>query len=190
MLRPGRPSVAAMEAALAEQSAAALTYTEVGATHATLPPGYQHDRYRRRLGTGEGAFGAACDGLRNWACHDGAGLIRVPERPELVPATTLVQAIQLGPVHVLAACRIVYVVDEPGRFGFAYGTLSLHAEQGEEAFLVSRDGDGEVWLDITVFSKPRHPLARLGWFAGRRVQVRATNCFLDGLEQHVRRTLA
>jgi uncharacterized protein (UPF0548 family) len=81
-------------------------------------------------------------------------------------------------------------VDEPGRFGFAYGTLPLHPEQGEEAFVVSHDEDDAVWLDIVVFSRPRHPLARLGWLAGRRVQVRATNRFLDGLEQYVQRSLA
>ena len=32
--------------------------------------------------------------------------------------------------------RVVYVVDEPARRGFAYGTLHGHPESGEEAFLV------------------------------------------------------
>src|SRR5436190_617135 len=42
----------------------------------------------------------------------------------------------------LSACRIVYVMDEPGpvrRYGFAYGTLPDHAGAGEERFLVEWD---------------------------------------------------
>ena len=59
----------------------------------------------------------------------------------------------------LNACRIVYVVDEPGpvsRYGFAYGTLPDHAGSGEERFLVEWDrASGEVWYDILAFSRPQ-----------------------------------
>ena len=34
----------------------------------------------------------------------------------------------------LSACRIVYVLDEPRRFGFAYGTLE-HVVRGEQDFV-------------------------------------------------------
>ena len=34
--------------------------------------------------------------------------------------------VHLGPVR--APCRVVYVVDEPDRRGFAYGTLPGHPE--------------------------------------------------------------
>jgi uncharacterized protein (UPF0548 family) len=190
MLRFGRPSDADLEVALAEQSDAPLTYTEVGTTEGDLPAGFRHDHYRRSLGTGDAVWEAARTGLREWACHDGAGLTRLLARPELRQGTTLVQVLPLGPAHVLAACRIVYVIDEPDRFGFAYGTLPLHPEAGEEAFVVSRDASGEVTLDIVVFSRPRHPLARLGWFVGRQIQVQTTNRFLDGLERYVERSLA
>jgi uncharacterized protein (UPF0548 family) len=134
-------------------------------------------------------FAAARDGLRAWACHDGAGIVRLPERPELREGVTLVQALPVGPAYVPAACRIVWAVDEPDRFGFAYGTLPGHPETGEEAFVVVRDPGGSVRLDITVFSRARHPLARLGWFVGRRIQVRVTNRFLDGLEAYVQRAV-
>ena len=188
MLRLGRPSRTELESSLAEQSTAEPTYPEVGATRdAALPAGYRHDRYRRRLGSGPGAWDAARDGLRAWACHEGAGLARLPERPELREGETLVQVLPVGPAYVLGACRIVYVIDEPERFGFSYGTLPLHPEQGEEAFVVRRDGAGagDVWLDIVVFSRPRHPMARVGWPLGRVIQVRTTHRFLDGLEHFV-----
>jgi uncharacterized protein (UPF0548 family) len=76
----------------------------------------------------------------------------------------------------LNACRIVYVVDEPGpirRFGFAYGTLPDHAGTGEERFLVEWDpASDEVWYDILAFSRPHQLLTRLGYPYMRRVQKR------------------
>ena len=76
----------------------------------------------------------------------------------------------------LNACRIVYVVDEPGpirRFGFAYGTLPDHAESGEERFLVEWDRTSEdVWYDILALSRPHQFMARLGYLYTRRVQKR------------------
>jgi uncharacterized protein (UPF0548 family) len=50
--------------------------------------------------------------------------------------------------------RVVYVIDEPNRRGFAYGTLPGHAESGEEAFLVDRSDDGSVWFTVRAFSRP------------------------------------
>ena len=58
----------------------------------------------------------------------------------------------LGPVR--APCRVVYVVDEPDRRGFAYGTLPGHAESGEELFLVRYDpATDEVYAEVTAFSR-------------------------------------
>ena len=185
MIRVPGPVEDDLARALATMAEAELTYPEVGATRGDLPPGYRHDRYERVLGPGPDVFAVACAGLRDWACHEGAGLVRLPERPELREGVTLVQALPVGPARFLAACRIVYVIDQPTRFGFAYGTLPLHPETGEEAFVVSLDADGLVRLRIVVFSRPRHPLARLGWFLGRQLQVRTTHRFLDGLRQYV-----
>jgi uncharacterized protein (UPF0548 family) len=56
---------------------------------------------------------------------------------------------------------------------FAYGTLPGHAESGEERFLVEWDRTTDaVHYDILAFSRPRHPLARLGYPLTRRVQRR------------------
>ena len=65
------------------------------------------------------------------------------------------------------------MVEEPARRGFAYGTLPGHAESGEERFLVEWDrSDNAVWYDIVAFSRPKHPLARLGYPLTRRTQKR------------------
>ena len=53
--------------------------------------------------------------------------------------------------------------------GFAYGTLPQHPERGEEAFELVREGSRMVFR-VTAFSRPRHPLARLGAPVSRLVQ--------------------
>jgi uncharacterized protein (UPF0548 family) len=70
----------------------------------------------------------------------------------------------------LNACRVAYLVDEAERFGFAYGTLTEHAEIGEERFTVELR-EGEVWYDVFAFSRPRM-LARLGYPLSRALQKR------------------
>jgi uncharacterized protein (UPF0548 family) len=75
----------------------------------------------------------------------------------------------------LNGCRVVYPVGEreAAEFGFAYGTLSNHAECGEEIFKVTlHPGTGEVSYVIRAVSRPRAPLARLGHPVVRALQAR------------------
>ncbi len=88
--------------------------------------------------------------------------------------------------YVTATARIVYVVDEPDRFGFAYGTLPLHPVRGEEAFMVSRDAGGNVTYSIDVFSKPNHLLTRLGRPFSRLVQKSTTRRYMRSMQEAVR----
>ena len=74
----------------------------------------------------------------------------------------------------LNACRIVYLIDEDGptkRFGFAYGTLTKHAESEKERFLVewNRETDA-VSYDLLAFSRPNQFLSRVGYPLARRLQ--------------------
>ena len=89
---------------------------------------------------------------------DGTELIR--------PGDTAIMRMLLWPRPVPA--RVVYVIDEPQRKGFAYGTLPGHPERGEEAFIVEYRNDDSVWLTIRAFSRPAswviwagYPFARL-----------------------------
>lgn len=183
----GRPSEAKLARTLQRVRGAPLTYAEHGSTATVLPPGYHHVRAVRVLGTGDSVYAAACDGLRTWQLHRGQGFLVAPVHPPLAVGTEVVSAIRLaGPVHVLAACRIVWTVDEPDRFGFAYGTLPVHPARGEESFVVERSPSGEVRAEIVAFSRPRHPLVRLGGPVARRQQAVATEGYLDALDRHVR----
>ena len=178
----GRPDLEDLDRILESQRQAPFTYAEVGATRGVMPEGYRHDEYVMSLGQREGLFARAAEGLRRWEAHRGAGMRLRPDAPELREGVTVVQALALPVVSAIAACRIVYVIDEPGRFGFAYGTLPAHPEQGEEAFVVHRDPDGTVRFVITVFSRPHHPLAHLGAPVTRRVQQDTTRRYLEALK--------
>jgi uncharacterized protein (UPF0548 family) len=54
--------------------------------------------------------------------------------------------------------RIVAVVEQPDRVGFAYGTRPGHPVTGEEAFVVHRDAVGTVSLTLRSLTRaPRGP---------------------------------
>ena len=72
----------------------------------------------------------------------------------LRPGDTANLRIPFGPFRVGAPVRVVYVVDEPSRKGFAYGTLPGHPASGEEAWMLTRSDDGSVWMTIRAFSRP------------------------------------
>ena len=184
----GRPTDRKLAAILDEVRDTPLTYAEHGRTlsRAGLPPGYHHVRAERGLGRGDHVWDAARQGVRTWRLHRGSGLRVAPAHPPIAVGTEVVTDIGiLGPVHVIAACRIVEVVDEPDRFGFAYGTLRPHPAQGEEAFVVERDAAGAVRVVVTAFSRGNGPLVRLGGPVARRQQAAATEGYLDALQRHV-----
>ncbi len=191
----GSPSTDRLNHILARVEGEPLTYDEVGATRSgELPPGYHHVRASRRLGegdSGDAVFDAAADGLRTWQLHRRQGFVVVPDEPPIASDTVVVSAAPLPvpAVHVLFACRIVWTVDEADRFGFAYGTLPVHPASGEESFVVERDAPGATILTITAFSRPRHPLVRLGAPVMRQQQARATQGYLDALQAHVAESL-
>jgi uncharacterized protein (UPF0548 family) len=93
----------------------------------------------------------------------------------------LVLGLGVAAIRIGAPCRVVYVIDEPGRRGFAYGTLPGHPESGEEAFIVSRREDATVAFTITAFSRPASSLAKAAGPLGRAVQRHITNRYLRAI---------
>lgn len=141
-----------------------FTYEPVGATRgSTYPDGFHHLEVRSRLGQGEAAFRHASDRLMTWRMHAGAGL-RVASSADRVAVGGVVRC-RLGPLPI--PCRVVWVVEEPDRVGFGYGTLPGHPEAGEEAFVVARDASGLVTLTVSAYSRPGLLLTRLAGPVGR-----------------------
>lgn len=56
---------------------------------------------------------------------------------------------------------VVYVIDEPDRIGFAYGTAGDAPEAGEESFILERRDDDTVWLTVRSVLEPAGGVRRL-----------------------------
>jgi uncharacterized protein (UPF0548 family) len=181
-----RPSATYLAELVEQLGTAPLTYSEQGQTRSeSFPAGYQYQRATAVIGRGDDAWDRAKDGLLTWQCHRRAGLTVYPSDAPLDPGTVVIAAAHLGPLYLLIPCRVVYRTDEPGRFGFAYGTLAGHPERGEEAFHVVRDEAGTVSFEVVAFSKPADLLTKLGGPISRLAQAVATRRYLEGIKAHV-----
>jgi uncharacterized protein (UPF0548 family) len=162
------------------------TYADVGATlTGQRPIGFRHDSYQAELGQGAGAFGRAVQGLRSWQAHRLPGVRVFPDEAEIQCGVTVLVTFGTPLLALAAPCRVVEVIDEPDRWGFAYGTLPGHPEQGEEAFVVSVTTEGSVRFEITAFSRPGNTMVRLSGPLGRVLQRRGTQGYLGALRRYV-----
>ncbi len=127
-----------------------FTYTDIGATSGRLPHGYHHVNESARIGTGRARFEEAAERVMRWGMLRGAGA-RVTASADVAQVGSVV-VVGLGPVR--APCRVVYVVHDENRRGFAYGTLPGHPESGEELFAVRYDpADDAVYAEVVAFSR-------------------------------------
>jgi len=179
------PKTAELNRLLQAQRGEDLSYPEHGATAGTLPSGYHHVHAEGELGRGDDTFERAGAALAAWTPQRAADIELFPSTPALEAGETLLLTFRTMGLHVVAAARVVWTVDEPDRRGFGYGTLPLHPESGEEAFVIERGADGTVRFVITAFSRPATALTRLGGPFGRRVQAAVTRRYLRGMQQAV-----
>jgi uncharacterized protein (UPF0548 family) len=182
----GRLQQTRLESQLERSRQQQVTYPEVGLTQSSaLPTGYRHDRLAPQVGRDEIAWGRAKDAIRLWKAHVHAGITLTPPDAPIQEGTTVLASRPLGPVTILAPCRVVYVTDEPTRFGFAYGTLPGHPESGEEAFHVFFREDGGVTAEIVAFSRPADLTTKLAGPAAREIQKAVTRRYLEGIKGHI-----
>jgi uncharacterized protein (UPF0548 family) len=160
---------------------AELSYGEAGQTRGVLPAGYRHLCRRAVIGSGAQVFAAAARELLGWQVHLRAGLRVSPSSATAGLGAVVVLGLGAGPFRMSAPCRVVYIVNEPDRRGFAYGTLPGHPECGEEAFLVERHDDGAVTFTITAFSRPATLRAKVAGPAGRAIQRHIATRYLRAL---------
>lgn len=156
-----------------------LTYPEVGATAAEpLPEGYQHISASARIGTGRPRFEQAAAAVLRYGMQRGSGLrVRASSDVAVVNAVLLVR---IG--FLRAPCRVVYVVNEADRRGFAYGTLPGHPEAGEELFAVRYEPATEaVYAEVRAFSRPATWWSRAGLPVATLLQRIITNRYLRAL---------
>jgi uncharacterized protein (UPF0548 family) len=137
-----------------------LTYAPIGGTlddAAALPSDYRLRDRRTRIGSGEERWAFATAETMSWGIKRRAGF-RVDtardDRGAVSVGSDATLRLGLGVLSVVEHVRVVAVIDEPARMGFAYGTLPGHPLRGEELFVIERDSDGSVWLHNRSFSKP------------------------------------
>jgi uncharacterized protein (UPF0548 family) len=132
-----------------------FSYPETGSTRGQPPDGYTIDHNRIRLGAGRETFLAAVSAVRAWEMFNLGWVRLVPANAPIEVGTTVALVSHHFGFWSRHPARVLYLIDEERRFGFAYGTLEEHGEQGEERFSVEWSiTDDSVTYDILAFSRP------------------------------------
>jgi uncharacterized protein (UPF0548 family) len=128
------------------------------------------------IGHGEPDFERARLALTAWKHFDLGWVEAFPAQLSVEAGTDVAVLIRHLGFWSLNGARVLYQVgasDGQDGFGFAYGTLTNHAESGEELFEVFRDGlRGDVMYRIRAVWWPQSPLTRIGQPIVRLLQAR------------------
>src|SRR5688500_20075622 len=170
-----RPSPQHIDRFLRESQFLALSYSPTGIVTAN-PEREDVDETTVAIGHGKAAFERARADLVCWKQFDIGWVETFPPAAPLVSGTVVAVLIRHLGLWSLNGCRILYNVgslNDVARFGFAYGTLTNHAESGEELFEVFIDPQtDQVTYRIRAISWPQATLARLGQPIVRVLQER------------------
>lgn len=156
-----------------------LSYAEVGATRQDrLPSGYRHLELQMEAGRGRSRYQDLAEQLMSWQLHLRSGLSLQVSDECVSQGSILIATLPLGPFKINTICRVVYMITEDRRAGFAYGTLPGHPERGEERFHVELSDDDRVLFGLRAFSRNAWLLARLGAPISNRVQRHVNGRYL------------
>ena len=161
--------------------AAPLTYQQVG--QSAVGPVEEYRWFSKTTVLTRRDFEGAARDLLTWQVQARAGLAVAASQSPLVKGTVVQMTLGVRPLATTIPCRVVEVIDEPTRCGFAYGTLPGHPEQGEERFVIELLPDASLTLTISAFSNPATWLTRLGGPAARAFQDVMTDRYLRSLDK-------
>ena len=170
-----RPTRNVIDRFLRESQDLPLSYGPVGIVSAWTA-GQHLDELAVAVGHGQADFERARAALLAWKQFDIGWVETFPRHAPLAVGTVVAILIRHLGFWSLNGCRVLYSVGSPGdvaRFGFAYGTLTNHAQSGEELFEVFVDPRTEnVVYRIRATSWPQATLARFGQPIVRALQER------------------
>jgi uncharacterized protein (UPF0548 family) len=170
-----RPSRQAIERFIKESQGLPLSYDQAGLARSS-PVDYDLDETLVTIGHGEVAFERAKAALAAWKHFDFNWVEVSPPGASIEPGSVVAVLVRHLGFWSLSGCRVLYGLGDRAlgpTFGFAYGTLVNHVEQGEEIFEVFlRPGTLEVVYRIRAASRPRALLARVGYPIARILQAR------------------
>jgi uncharacterized protein (UPF0548 family) len=170
-----RPSSQAIERFLRHSQPLPLSYSPVGMVSAATVR-HRLDEEVVVIGRGNADFERARRALAAWKPFDIGWVELFPLHAPPTIGTVVAVLIRHFGFWSLNGCRVVYAVgdeDQDHRCGFAYGTLTNHAEGGEELFEVFMDPKtDDVKYRIRAVSWPQVTLTRLGQPLVRLLQAR------------------
>ncbi len=144
-----------------------------------------HFQERILLGHGEAAFQTAGALVTSLEMHRRAGLRVASSAPTVSVGGLVVLGFRVGPLQILAPCRISETWDSPTTAGFGYVTLPGHPECGYERFLVERTVKDEVFLEIRSRSRTGSTLLRPLSPLNRAFQRRITRNYQRAVQDAV-----
>ena len=172
------------------------------------PAGYWPSESSARLGSGRDRFESARDSLWQWRVQLASGIdlgdvtlgaidgyrgldaqpvdenelaYTVEGFPFVAAGQTAQQTLHIFKWRIQAPVRVVFVIDEKDRAGYALGTLEGHPLSGEEAFVLELREDDSVWFTVRALSKIEHPRLRYVAPIVRWQQKRFAQRFLAAL---------
>lgn len=169
-----RPSAARIERFLTQCRDLPLSYGSVGMVRGTSSSG-RFDEAITAIGRGQRDFERARAALLAWKQFDVGWVEVFPQHAPVQIGTVVAVLIRHLGIWSLNGARVVYLVEdhEGASSGFAYGTLTNHAESGEELFEVFLDAQNDlVCYRIRAISWPQSLLARIGQPVVRLLQAR------------------
>jgi uncharacterized protein (UPF0548 family) len=127
-------------------------------------------------------------GMLTWQLQKRAGLRVRAESDVVVPGTRVVSGFGVGPFRLNAPCEVVWVRrpvpgGAPQSAGFGYGTLPGHPVRGEEAFEISIDASGHVYIHITAFGGPSNWFYAAGGAVTKRARGHITSRYIRSAQE-------
>jgi len=170
-----RPSPQRIDRFLRESQDLPLSYGPIGIVKAdSVRPNVEETTVA--IGHGLADFERARAALSSWKQFDIGWVETFPRHAPVASETVVAVLMRHLGCWSLNGCRVLYGVggqDDAARFGFAYGTLTNHAESGEELFEVFFDPlSDKVMYRIRAISWPQAMLARVGQPIVRVLQAR------------------
>jgi len=184
-----RPSPREIEEFIQDSQRLPLSYDQIGVAKLSRSD-LTIDEASATIGLGKTAFECSKLALHEWRHFELGWMEIFPKNASIEPATTVAVLVHHFGFWSLNGCRVVYgLSDRPDdtSFGFAYGTLTNHAEMGEEIFQVSISPETEeVSYRIRAASTPRAKLARIGYPITRLLQARFRRDSIAAMQRAVR----
>jgi uncharacterized protein (UPF0548 family) len=183
--RPSQPAIAEF---LDRSRDLQLSYAPIGIASQT-PGGFNADLASAVIGHGRETFERAKIALAEWRHYEMGWVELFPGGAAIEPGTVVAVLVHHLGFWSLNGCRVVYGVGDRqtgSSFGFAYGTLSNHAEMGEEIFEVRLEPESEeVIYRIQAVSKPHAAMAWIGYPIARYFQERFRRDSISALRRAI-----